>query len=44
VWFFLELAMLAAFTYWGFSSDAPIAVRILLGIGAPVVAIVLWGR
>ena len=41
--FVLELAMLAAFAYWGFTADAPFALRILLGVGAPVVAIVIWG-
>lgn len=41
--FLLELAMLAAFAYWGFSTGASWIVRILLGIGTPLVAIALWG-
>lgn len=41
--FGLELAALAALAYWGFSVDAPGAVRVLLGIGAPLAAAVAWG-
>ena len=38
-----ELAALVALGLWGFSAGGPAAVRVLLGIGAPVVAAVLWG-
>ena len=41
--FVSELAALAALGYWGFSLDAPPALRIALAIGAVLVAGVLWG-
>ncbi len=41
--FVLELSALAALAYWGFSLNASVAVRVLAGLGAPVVAAVLWG-
>ena len=40
--FILELAGLFALGYWGFSQHAGI-MRWLLGIGAPLLAAVLWG-
>lgn len=41
--FVLELMMLVAFGYWGFTIGESIAIRVLFGIGAPVLAIVVWG-
>lgn len=41
--FVLELAALAAPAWWGFTAGGNAAVHILLGIGTPAVAIVLWG-
>ncbi len=41
--FVLELAALAALAYWGFSLNASVTVRVVAGLGAPVVAAVLWG-
>jgi hypothetical protein len=41
--FLVELAALAAFCWWGFTLSAPTWARIIAGIGAPVVAAVLWG-
>lgn len=41
--FLLELAMLAAFSYWGFFGDKSIWVKWTLGIGVPLVAVVIWG-
>jgi hypothetical protein len=41
--FLLELAMLAAFGYWGFYGDKSVAVKWILGIGLPVLTAVLWG-
>lgn len=38
-----ELAALAALGYWGFTVAESTAVRVLLGVGLPVVAAVLWG-
>ncbi len=39
--FGLELAAFAAFAYWGASTGPPL-VAVILGIGAPVLAIALW--
>jgi hypothetical protein len=44
VTFLLELCMLAALAYWGFQTSENLPVRIVLGIGAPVLAVVIWGR
>lgn len=41
--FLVELAMLYNFAFWGFTLRAPTAARYLIGLGAPVVTIVLWG-
>ena len=41
--FFLELGVLAALGYWGYQTGQGTIARIALGIGAPVVAIVVWG-
>jgi hypothetical protein len=40
--FLLELALLAALGYWGWTQHTGI-LQILLAIGAPVLAAVLWG-
>ena len=41
--FFLELAVLAALGYWGFQTGQGTIARIVLGTGAPAVAVVVWG-
>jgi Protein of unknown function (DUF2568) len=41
--FLLELGVVAALGFWGFSTGPGVLTKIVLGIGAPVVAIVLWG-
>src|SRR5260370_40052258 len=41
--FFLELGVLAALGYWGFQTGQGTIARIGLGIGAPGVAVVVWG-
>jgi hypothetical protein len=41
--FFLELAMLAAFAYWGFHTGQSTIVKIGLGIGIPLLVAVIWG-
>ena len=41
--FVSELAALAALGWWGFTLDAPPAVRVLVGIAVPLLAAVLWG-
>lgn len=40
--FLLELAALAGLALWGFSAGPGLGVQLLLGIGAPVVLIVVW--
>lgn len=39
--FVLEVAMLAAFVFWGFRQDSP--WDLVLGIGIPAVLVVAWG-
>jgi len=41
--FTLEMAMLAAFGYWGFRPERDGWLRWALGLGAPAVVIVVWG-
>ena len=41
--FLLELCALASFAYWGFNASDSTVVRIVLGIGTPVLAAVVWG-
>ena len=41
--FLLELCMLAAVGYWGFKSQSAWGMKILLGIGLPVLIAVIWG-
>ncbi len=41
--FGLELAALAALGYWGFTTDGGTLTKIILGLGAPLLAAVLWG-
>lgn len=41
--FFLELGALVALGYWGFHTGPNRLVKIGLGIGLPVAAIVIWG-
>ncbi len=40
--FALELAMLAAFAYWGFHVGSTAFLKVLLGIGVPVLIVVIW--
>ena len=41
--FVLELCALAALAYWGFNTGSSTLIHIILGIGAPLLAAVLWG-
>lgn len=41
--FFLELAMLTALSYWGFSGDKSVSIKWMLGIGVPLLTVVVWG-
>jgi hypothetical protein len=42
--FALELAMLAALAYWGLETGDGTVGRLLLGLGAPAAAVVIWSR
>jgi hypothetical protein len=41
--FILELIAVGAFAYWGFNASDNTLVRIILGVGAPLAMIVVWG-
>ena len=41
--FILELCLLAALGYWGFVTGDSVLMKIVLGIGAPLLAAVVWG-
>jgi hypothetical protein len=41
--FLAELAALAALAVWGWSTGASTGTKLLLAVGAPVAAAVLWG-
>jgi uncharacterized protein DUF2568 len=41
--FLLELLMLAAFGYWGFQASTETVVKIILGVGVPLVVVLIWG-
>lgn len=43
VFFLLELAALAGFGFWGFHTGANTVMKVLLGIGTPLLAAVFWG-
>lgn len=40
--FLLELAAVAAVTYWGFTVGNTVATKIFLGIGAPLLVVGVW--
>jgi hypothetical protein len=41
--FLLELCLLAALGYWGFTTHSSWLLKILFGVGVPLLAAVLWG-
>jgi hypothetical protein len=41
--FLVEIAALVAFAWWGFQLSAAGWVRVLVGIGLPLVTAVVWG-
>ena len=41
--FALELAAIVAVAWWGFALDASMAVRVVVGIAAPLIVITVWG-
>lgn len=40
--FFLELCLLAAVGYWGFKTDSGWGMKIIFGIGLPILIAVMW--
>jgi hypothetical protein len=40
--FLLELCALGALGYWGFQTQSGLLLKIVVGIGAPLVAAVVW--
>lgn len=43
IFFFLELALLASLMYWGFHVDKGMLIKMVLGIGTPILAAIIWG-
>jgi hypothetical protein len=41
--FLVEVTVVVLLALAGFTADAAVAVRVLLGLGLPLVAVVLWG-
>lgn len=41
--FLLELCLLVAFGYWGFVTGDALWLKLVLGIGVPVLVAVVWG-
>ncbi|WP_020390894.1 YrdB family protein [Kribbella catacumbae] len=41
--FLMELAGLAIYSWWGWNAGSSTALRLVLAIGLPVIAAVLWG-
>jgi hypothetical protein len=41
--FLLELCILGSLGYWGFQTSSGVLVKTVLGLGAPLVAAVVWG-
>ena len=41
--FILELCALASFAYWGFHISQSMPIKLLLGIGSPLLVIIIWG-
>lgn len=41
--FALELCVLAALGYWGFRTGEGALMKVVLGVGAPLLAAVVWG-
>lgn len=41
--FLLELAALVALGYWGFSTGNSLLMQLTLGLGAPILMMVVWG-
>lgn len=42
--FILELIILFSLGYWGFSHGSGIILKIILGVGLPLIAAFIWGK
>ncbi|MDQ6660257.1 MAG: YrdB family protein [Chloroflexota bacterium] len=40
--FLLELCAVAALAYWGFQSGSGLIMKIILGVGVPLLTVVIW--
>jgi len=40
--FFLELCLVLAYGYWGFTTGNGLIAQLLLGVGVPLMVIVVW--
>lgn len=43
IFFLLELAALGAFIYWGFNIDKGLLIKVVFGIGTPLLVAIFWG-
>ncbi|MBS4196246.1 YrdB family protein [Lederbergia citri] len=43
IFFLMELCALAAFSFWGFQLKSGWAIKILVGIGLPLLVAIFWG-
>ena len=43
LFFLMELCALAAFSYWGFHMDRGWFIKLLFGLGTPLLIAVFWG-
>ncbi|USK36533.1 YrdB family protein (plasmid) [Bacillus sp. F19] len=43
IFFLLELSALMAFMYWGFQIDKEMLIKILFGLGTPILVAIIWG-
>ncbi|WP_035097994.1 YrdB family protein [Anoxybacteroides tepidamans] len=41
--FILEVCALVSFSYWGFQSDKSFPIKLVLGIGTPLLIALIWG-
>jgi hypothetical protein len=41
--FLLELCILGSLGYWGFQTSYGLLAKIVLGLGAPLIAAIVWG-
>jgi hypothetical protein len=43
IFFLLELSVLVVFSYWGFHIKNNLILKIILGIGTPILVAIIWG-